>query len=120
MADCVRRITGKLELNQAYVEQLKGLTLGEAEAKAEMFEIFRTGAIPTKYLKSVASNFFEPEDDMTDCQGHSAWALYNSFTRILREEPLHTRLAHTTALLPHFPILAEMAETVDIEPTDEA
>ena len=94
--------------------------LAAAEAKARMFEIFRTGAVPTKYLKPVAVNFFEPDDDMSDCHGHNAWALYNSFTRVLRDEPLHTRLAHTTALLRHFPVLAEMAETVDIEPTDEA
>ena len=120
MADCVRRVTGKLKLNRAYVERLKAMALAEAEAKARMFEIFRTGAVPTKYLKPVAVNFFEPDDDMSDCHGHNAWALYNSFTRVLRDEPLHTRLAHTTALLRHFPVLADMAETVNVESTNEA
>ena len=48
-----------------------------AETKARMFEIFRSGAVPTKYLKPVAVNFFEPDDDMSDCHGHNAWALYN-------------------------------------------
>ncbi len=118
MMDCCSRVAGKLQTNQAYIDRLRGLSLTEGEARARMHEVFAAGSVPTQYLKPVWKAYSEPADDWTDCQGDHAWALYNAFTRSLKVEPLHTRLAHTAALLKHMPVpdLSEVPSD-DVQPS---
>jgi hypothetical protein len=103
--DTARTLRGKLELTAAAIESLRADTVSDAEAKARMFDIFREGAVPRQHLPAVASAYFDATDETPDCADRSAWGIYNSFTRVLRDVPLNTRIATTDRLLDYFPAL---------------
>lgn len=111
MGDAVREVAGRLTLNAQAVAALKAEDLSDTQAKARLWDIFagESAALPKEFTHDVRVAYFEPEDDWSDCQGRTAWALHNACTRALRTKPLHSRLGYTLDLVRHFPVLAAVS-----------
>lgn len=68
----------------AEIDEARKRELHDNQAKLIVYRAVQDEVIRGSDLKHVHRNYFEPEDSMMDCQGRTAWALHNAFTRVLR------------------------------------
>lgn len=82
-----------------FIDSLKDKQLNDRTARDVIYRaVIEKNVLAPQYLPNVHANYFAPADDATDCQPRSAWGLYNAFTRVLRDRPLHMLQSQTVAL----------------------
>lgn len=75
------------------IEGLKTRGLTDTEAKAIIFDVFRAGIMPTRFLPAVAKEYFEPRH--VEFEPRNAWSMHNAFTEVAKEMPVTTRTEAT-------------------------
>lgn len=74
----------------AFIEGLKDRQLDDRTARDVIYRaIIERKVLAPQYLPNVHGNYFTPGEGWTDCAPRSAWGMYNAFTRVLRDRPLH-------------------------------
>lgn len=82
-----------------FIDSLKDKQLNDRAARDVIYRaVIEKNVLAPQYLPNVHANYFTPADDATDCAPRSAWGLYNAFTRVLRDRPLHMLQSQTVVL----------------------
>jgi len=92
------RYFSQAEVLKAQIAQLEETHMPMYLAKEVIFDAVIESALPARFMRPVASNFFHPEDAWTDCHPNTAWGLHNAFTRAIRSEPLRPRMKISAAI----------------------
>lgn len=67
------------------ISRLQLAEVSDADAKITIYDIFASGIVPYRLFDDVRRFYFEPSDDMTDCQPRTKWGVHNAFTRALKD-----------------------------------
>jgi hypothetical protein len=89
----------RFEALDGFIDNLKDKKLNDRTARDVIYRaVIEKNVLAPQYLPNVHDNYFTPGEDWSDCQPRSAWGLYNAFTRVLRDRPLHMLQSQTVAL----------------------
>jgi len=80
------------------LERMQSIDLTDRDAEGIMFRMFSKEVLPLRYLRPMADLYFDPQPNMSDVKSRTLFGLQSAATRLLREEPVHTRTRHTVAL----------------------
>jgi len=84
----IARAMGRYQAHQLTLQQkiaaIQARLIGDDEAKALIFEVFRREILPIRHFKPVAEAYFNPRPEMTDCAPRTLWGLYNALSRAVR------------------------------------
>lgn len=85
----IARAMGRYEAHllrlQGSIAALQERPLGDEEAKALLFEVFRREILPVRHFKPVAETYFNPRPEMTDVKPRTLWGLHNACARAVRQ-----------------------------------
>ena len=85
ISDGLERFAAQSERLQSGIIRLKDTPLGDADAKARIFDIFNSpGLLPSRLLQPIAKQYFDPAASEPDCQPRSLWGLNNACTRSIQ------------------------------------
>lgn len=83
----------------AFIEGLKDRQLDDRTARDVIYRaIIERKVLAPQYLPNVHGNYFTPGEGWTDCAPRSAWGVFNAFTRVLRDRPMHMTQDNTVEL----------------------
>ena len=108
----VDELTAHYRVLEAGINRLKAACITDQEAKEKIYDAFLTDhVLATKYLPAVNRNYFEPEEEWTDCRPRTLWGVHNAFTRTVKllESPA-TQLAVTNRLGQVFNLRKDVVE----------
>lgn len=81
---------------QLFVLQDTGLT--DDAAKAKVADLFVERVLPLRLFHTVARNYFNPSESMTDCRPRTVWGLHNACTRAVKVLPPRRRFEVSVGL----------------------
>jgi hypothetical protein len=90
IGDALDRAFQRFDGLDKFIDGLKDRQLDDRTARDVIYRAFMDRKVlAPQYLPNVHGNYFTPGEGWTDCQPRSAWGVYNAFTRVLRDRPLH-------------------------------
>lgn len=98
LAEGVEKWKNRLKEVPAFVQQLQARKIKEPEAEHIILESARVGAIPWSEVGKVDAEWRKPSHK--EFKDRTAWSLYNSFTELLKERPVHGQLKAFRWLAP--------------------
>ena len=67
-----------------HIARMQATAITDIAAKAQIFDVFNSRILPVHLFDDVASFYFKPTEDMTDCTPRSLWGVHNAFTRSMK------------------------------------
>lgn len=86
------------------IARLRANPLHDDDAKRLIFDAFAERVLPVTHFPKVVTNYFDPDDEMVDCQPRNRWGLHNAFTREIRGMRPEKRFERTSGLGKFFGI----------------
>jgi len=67
-----------------HIMRMQATNITDIAAKAKIFDVFANRVLPVNLFDDVRGFYFNPSDEMLDCQPRTEWGLHNAFTRAMK------------------------------------